>query len=408
MISLDEAFAAYARVLRALPTETIPVLEGLHRVLAEPVASATDLPRFDQSAMDGYAFRAADVATASDGTPVQLAIARQIAAGDPPSRATLADVTAARILTGAPVPPGADTVIPQERIRREGDALVFTSPYPSRKNIRYRGEELSRNSPVAAAGSRVSPGLLASLVNAGITELCVHRRPTIRLLVTGDEVRPAGSRLDPGQIPDSNGPLVRAVLASWGYPAPEIGYVADRGEAVRDALARAFDGADVVITTGGASAGDRDFLPIVAESLNVQRVFWQVAQKPGKPLYFGVRDVDGRRAALLALPGNPGAVLIGMTLHLRRALDLLEGVAEPQPVWAVGVLASAVERDAQRARLVRMRLDYDGGAARLTPLHLQDSHMLSNLATADVLVRIDAGETPLHAGDHLPWMPLPR
>jgi len=373
-------------------------------VLAEPIAALHDQPRFDQSAMDGYALRATDLHAASAEAPLRLPVRAHLPARSYDQLPPLPAGAAARILTGAPVPPGADTVIPQERTQREGDSLVFTEPYPARKNIRWRGEELRLNDPVAAAGQRITPGLLASLVNAGVEQLRVTRRPRLHLLLTGDEIRPAGALLKPGEVHDSNGPLVSAVLQRWGYPEPDIGYVRDDPEAVRASLKRAFEHADVVLSAGGASVGDHDFLPATAEALGVRRVFWKVAQKPGKPLFFGLRG----DCVHLAMPGNPGAVLISLTLHLRSVLDCLEGVLQPGPRWHPGRLTQAVACDQRRVQLLRMRLDYSAeGSAMLQPLQKQDSHMLSNLAAADVLAWVPAGEGSCEAGSLLNWTALP-
>ncbi len=407
MIEIDEALALYARELRPLPIERVAIGHALDRVLAEDVFASTDLPRLDQSAMDGYAFAADSLRHASTDHPCRLPIAQRVAAGDAPSGAALAAGQCVRILTGAPLPPGADTVIPQEQVTVDGNDLVFTGGYPRGRNIRRRGEELSSGTKVADCGARVTPGLLAAAINAGAETLQVRCRPRMRILVSGDEVRPAGSALAPGQIPDSNGPLLSAILARWGYPAPTVEHVGDTLDAVREALSRAFAEAELVISTGGASVGDRDYLPTAAEALGVRRVLWKVAQKPGKPLYFGVRHETAGQQLMLALPGNPGAVLIGALLHLRRILDLLEGVTQPLPQWQSGRLAAAVERDSRRTRLVRMRLEIVEGAVQLHPLPHQDSHMLSNLSAANVLVRVEAGTTAVAPGDLLPWLALP-
>lgn len=404
MIRIDEALATYARELQPLPMQRLVVGAALGRVLAAPLYAATDLPRFDQSAMDGYALRAADTAAATAGNEVRLPVAVHLAAGAHTGLAPLPAGACARIFTGAPIPPGADSVIPQERARREGEALVFAAPYPARRNVRWRGEELAHGAEVAQAGQRVTPSLLSSLINAGIAQVEAVRAPRVVMLVTGEEVRPAGTPLRFGEIPDSNGPLMRAVLERWGYAVAAPVHVGDEPAAVRHALERALADADLVLSAGGASVGDHDHLPATAEQLGLRRVFWNVAQKPGKPLFFGV----GGGRAMLALPGNPGAVLIGLCLHVRRALDCLEGVHTPGPAWQPGRLAENVERDAQRERLLRMRLRYsEDGAALLQPLPNQDSHMLSNLAAADVLVRIAAGTKPCAAGSVVSWTALP-
>lgn len=404
MIPLEDALAAYPQNLRALPGESIPVTRSLNRVLAQPQTARTDLPRFDQSAMDGYAFRAADLADASDAAPLRLPISAKLPAGTHEHLRPLQAGTAARILTGAPLPPGADTVIPQERVTREGDELVFTAPYPAQRNVRWRGEELKQGAPIAAEGQRVTPGLLAALVNAGVDEVAVFRQPRIRVLITGDEIRPLGTPLKTGEIHDSNGPLIGAVLQRWGYPAPTIEHVPDDPQKVRDALGRALEEADLILSAGGASVGDHDFLPGTAEALGLRRVFWKVAQKPAKPLFFGLRD----NRVHLALPGNPGAVLISLALHVRRVLDCFEGLAQPGPHWNAGRLAETVERDQQRVRLLRMRLDHDAdGIALLHPLPKQDSHMLSNLASAQVLAWVPSGADDCAAGSVLRWIALP-
>ncbi|MDP3293355.1 MAG: molybdopterin molybdotransferase MoeA [Nevskia sp.] len=409
MIPLEDALAAYGRTLRPLPVETVSTLAALGAVLAEAASAQTDLPRFAQSALDGYALRSTDVAAATPANPVRLPIVLQVAASAQPVQPELPPGCAARIFTGAMMPLGADAMIAQERATRDGDALVFTSLFSAGRNVRLQAEELAKDTVLAGAGNRIGPGLLASLVNAEVQTVRVHRRPRIRVFVTGDEVRPAGSALKPGEIHDSNGPLIAALLHSWGYQAPAAEHLPDDPAAVRAALAKAFDEADLVITAGGASVGDKDFLPAAAESLGMQRVFWKVAQKPAKPMFFGIREDATQQRVVLALPGNPGAVLIGMVLHARLVLTHLDGEPLPDLGWTAGVLDSAVERDKERARLVRMGLRHDAqGVARLNPLPHQDSHMLSNLGRADVLVWVESGDETVPAGSVLRWIALPQ
>jgi molybdopterin molybdotransferase len=411
MIELDEALAAYPRHLLPLEAETVAVADCCNRVLAAAQYAQRDLPLFDQSAMDGYALRADDVAGASVQAPVLLPVAGHLPAGRHTALAPLSSSTTVRILTGAPLPAGADTVIPQERAERIGTALRFAAPYPAGRNTRLRGDELRAGTAVAKAGQRVSPGLLASLINSGIAELAVSRRPRLCLLTTGDELRPPGAALEFGEINDSNGPMMRAVLERWGYGEIEVAQIGDDPAAVRTALERALGVADLIVSAGGASVGDHDHLPATAAALGLQPVFHGVAQKPGKPMFFGVRAADHRhglaQAAMFALPGNPGAALVCMTVHVRRALDILEGLAEPAPGWRAGRLQSEVERDARRTRLLRMRLRLEGGLAELLPLPHQDSHMLSNLEAADVLVRVPAGPETCPTGAILQWVHLP-
>ncbi len=396
MISLDQALDLYIEKLEPLPAERIAPHEGLHRVLAEDASCQVDLPRFDQSAMDGYAFRARDSASGS------LPVTGLSVAGRWPAFA-LEPETAWRIYTGAAIPEGADTVIPQERVSREGDSLTFESAYPSGSNIRYRGEEVRAGTKLADAGQRLDPGLIASLCNGGLKAISVSRRPRIHILITGDEVRPPGSELGAGAIPDSNGAYIQSWLQAHGYPAPAIEYVSDKKHSVTECITAAAESSDLVITTGGASVGDRDFIPGVSGELGFEEVFWKVAQKPGKPLYFGLRG----QQPLLGLPGNPGAVLVGMEVHLRTVLDRLQGLSKPGPEWQLARLTHTVAVDRQRDRLVRMQRDQDGDAViRLQPLGKQDSHMLSNLGTADVLVHLPCRENDYQADEIVRFLVL--
>lgn len=394
MISLAEALALYPLNIRPLRTQTVPLQAALQHVLRAPAQAHCDLPRFSQSALDGYVLTGEDAAA-----PGTLTITASIAAGDGGALQPLQRGECQRILTGARVPPNAGAVVAQERVTVADGRMTLREPLKPGANIRWQGEELREHATLGSTGQRLTPGHLAALAAAGVDQVVVTRPPRIRVLVSGDEVKPAGTPLQDGQIWDANGPLVLAWLHAAGYAA-ELRYLGDRREAVTEALGEALADADLVITTGGVSVGDKDYILPVAESLGVERVFWQVAQKPGKPLYFGRRG----DCALLGLPGNPGAVLVGLTLHVRAALDLMEGAATPGAPFSPGALAGAVKADAKRDCLQRMRLQFGAdGRALLQPLPHQDSHMLSNLARASVLVHLPARTEPYAAGDLVNW-----
>lgn len=398
MISIAEALDLYIKQLSPLDHELVDTHQALHRVLAEDQYSTTDLPRFDQSAMDGYAFIAAD----SNPPPHCLPIVATSAAGHW-SDEVLEPGTAWRIYTGARVPINADTVIPQELVSVDDNHIHLVTAYSSGKNIRYKGEEMARNTLLASRGQRLTPGLIASLRNGGIEQISVHRSPRISLIVTGDEVRSPGTALREGDIPDSNGPYAQNWLLANGYAAPDIIYVSDEQSSVENCLRQAMEKSDLVITTGGASVGDRDFIPQTATALGFEEVFWRVAQKPGKPLYFGRRHAT----ALLGLPGNPGAVLVGMEVHARTILNCLQGAAEPRPAWLKGPLISEIPADQKRDRLIRLQLvQNDAGLCQLLPLGKQDSHMLSNLERADVLAHLPARSSDYQPGEILNFLIL--
>lgn len=395
MISLSEALALYPQSLRALPVENCALNDALGRVLAEPAVSAVDLPLFTQSAVDGYALNTVEANQT-------LKLTGDIPAGSSAAH-KLAPGAAMRILTGGVLPEGADAVARQEIVERAGPSIRLLKPVPVGADTRYRGEELKQGEVIALAGQRLHSGLLAALAMAGVEEVRAHRRPRLALLVTGDEIAAMGTALKPGQVYDANGPLMRSWFIEHGYPAPEIRYVPDRPEAVEQALAEALACVDFVISTGGVSVGDRDYLPDIAPKLGVEKIFWKVAQKPGKPLWFGVKD----NKALLAMPGNPAAVLIGLAVHAACVLGVMEGVAAPQPDWRMGILEAPVKADAHRDRLLRMSLDYDeSGRVLLSALPKQDSHMLSNLGRATALGWLEARATPYETGAVVRWLPL--
>lgn len=407
MISLEEALKRYKSTVCALEIETVPVLASAGRVLATDVVSLASLPRFDQSAMDGYAVRSVDLGNASADHPVSL----QVGATSAPGTGLLQlrpGAHAIRILTGARVPTGADAVVPQEFVGRTESDIEVRERVTALSNIRRAGEEIAEGSIVGRSGLRITPGVLASLINSGISEVAVRARPRIRVITTGDELRPAGTLLELGQVPDSNGPMTAAMLAHWGYVTVSVHHVIDDADTVRDAIQSGLRECDLTLTTGGASVGDRDYVVSMAESLGVERIFWKVAQKPGKPLYFGaLANADGRSRLMMAMPGNPGAVLCCLLVHVRSILDLLEGACVVGATWKRGVLVAPVKADRQRARLMRMSVtEGETGGVELNPLPLQDSHMLSNLLDATALVIVPASGESYPAGQVLSWTSL--
>ena len=388
LTTIAQAFVALDAIAPLSP-ERIAVTQALNRVLAAPATSACDLPPFAQSAVDGYAVRHADLAAGTlpvDGT---------VRAGTLACAPVLAPGTAQRIFTGGMLPSGADTVVRQEWVERSADAIALRRPVETVNDVRLKGEELAAGTHIASAGARLTPGLLAALAMAGVSTVDVRRTPRIAVLVTGDEVAPPGATPRFGQIFDANGPLMAAQLAAWGYTQVTLDYVADSAQATREALARAFDTADLVLTTGGVSVGDHDHIPVVTRALGARELFWKVAQKPGKPLFAATRGA----VPLLGLPGNPASVLVNLHTHVRRALDRLEGLTAPGPAFEHGVLGIPVRPDAERDVWLRVALQAGtDGMTRLARLPKQASHMLSNMAQAGALAWIPAGNTELAAG----------
>lgn len=402
MISLDDALACYQDHAIRLQSETVAIHAALGRVLAEPAAARIDLPAFAQAAVDGYALRCTDTKTATHTNPIALKINGEVAAGMDGQAAAVQPGTCVRIFTGAPLPASCDAVIRQEETTRDGANILLSDPVALGTDMRERADELQKGQQLGRAGQHISSGLLAALAMAGVSHVEVYRRPRITVLITGDEVVPAGQKLRAGEIYDANGPLVSGWLRERGYPTPAMHYVRDDAAGVETALEVALSNADLVITTGGVSVGDRDYVPGVAEKIGATPLFWKVAQKPGKPLYFARRD----NHLLMGLPGNPAAVLIGLVMHAARVLDHLEGIESPRPALYAGRLTAPLHADSKRERLVRARCETTVDGVRLSPLRKQASHMLSNLQAADVLIRVPPATQPYPAETLLYWTPL--
>jgi molybdopterin molybdotransferase len=410
LIGIAEALAHFDGQVGRLETTSLTLAEAAGRVMAEAAVSTIDLPPFSQSAMDGFAVRAADTLSAGESSPVRLDVVLSSAAGSGDEPSALGPGQAARILTGARLPGGADAVARQEIVTRDEGSLLLTRPLEPGCEVRWQGEELSRGDTLLAAGTRLGSGALAALAHAGVAAVSVSRRPRVSCVVTGDELVAAGRPLENGQIYSANDVLVSSWLRSFAGIDAEIARAADTLHDTRDVLERALDASDLVITTGGVSVGDRDHVIAAAQSLGVETVFWRVRQLPGKPLYFGVRRPDGQRrnhaALVLGLPGNPGSVFACLLVHVRRVLDLLEGVSAPGPQLQRGLLTEPVPRNAQRARWVRCSLGTDeAGSVRLTPLRQQASHMISNLGECAALALVPEGMGHLQAGAAVDYLP---
>ena len=400
MITVDEAIERVRNSVSPLGSELVPTTATLGRILAAAVKTVHPLPLFDQSAVDGFAVRHADVVR----TPSTLPIAFVVAAGAPDQRPDLVAGTSARIFTGGLLPKGADTIVRQELTSANDNSVTVLETVARGADVRWEGEELPPGSQLCVPGTRVNAGLIGALTMSGTHQTEVARQPRVRVLVTGDEVVPGGLALRLGQVPDSNGPLISAVLRQWGIESVIVDYVADRPEAVERALRTAFDDADLVISSGGVSVGDFDFIPSIAESIGCERIFWNVAQRPGAPLYAASRN----GVHVFGLPGNPAAVLVNMYVYVRLALDAL-AASDPAPRWQRGKEPESLRGLPDKTLWLRCLARTDNrGFVRLAALPRQASHMLSNLAESNALARVpptkaDGGSSQ---GSLLSWLPL--
>jgi molybdopterin molybdotransferase len=378
----DDARALLLDRLAPLAAETLALTSALTgRVVASDVRAAHDLPPFDNSAMDGYAVRAEDAGG-------ELPVTGQSFAGDDP--VPLAPRTAMTIATGAPLPDGADTIVPIEQAHKNGDRVSFDGPVRLGDHVRRRGTDVAEGSVVVAAGSVLRPLALAAIATGGVAELSCHRAPRVSVVVTGDELVAPGLPLRHGQIHESNSVLIAARCEQAGAQVISVERVPDDAAATREALARALETSDVVVTSGGVSVGTRDHVKPALTALGVEQLFWRMAVQPGRPTWCGLRD--GR--VVVGLPGNPLSVMVGLELVLVPALRRLAGAADAGPATFRLPLTEPLRMDSQRQRVRPVRL-VAGGAE---PLGADLSHQLGRAAIADALALIPIGEGELPAG----------
>jgi molybdopterin molybdotransferase len=391
LLALDEAQRRILDRVGRLPVEQIALGEAAGRILIEPATARVDLPPFDASAMDGFALR-------SEDTPGRLPVAERIAAGRPASRGLRAG-EAMGIATGAAVPAGADAVIPLEYVVDRDNNIEVGERVQGGANVRPQGGDLRAGEVVVPAGARLGPARLGALAAAGIAEISSTTRPRAAVLSTGSELRRPGEELDPGQIYEANSVLLAAQLESAGAVAEQLDAVADDEEAHRAALERGLE-ADVLVTSGGVSVGPHDLVRSVGAELGIEEVFWGVAVKPGKPLWFGVRG----ETLIFGLPGNPVSSLVCFELFVRPAVLSLQGASEHLPRFQPGRLARSLRPNAVRTELIRARPRVAGGEVELEVVTGQESHMIARAAGADALVLVPAGDEELAAGARVSFL----
>jgi molybdopterin molybdotransferase len=301
------------------------------------------------------------------------------------------------------MPTGADAVAPIEWIGAattspNGPSIELPRPVHRDHAVRHAGSDVRYGTEVLAAGLRLGPAKIGAAASLGLSSLRCGCLPRVAVLTTGSELRKPGERLAPGQIYDSNGPLLGAALASAGAEVTLVATAADTREAHREAIAQALSN-DVVISAGGVSVGEHDLVREIERELGVRELFWRIALKPGKPLSFGTRE----RTLVFGIPGNPVSVLVCFELFVRPALAALQGASRPRPAFTRGTLAAGVDRNPDRDEMIRVRHTSDG---RLEPLRGQHSHQLAITALAEGLARIPAGTGRLAAGDEVGYLPL--
>lgn len=371
-----------------LPAERVAFRAALGRALAEDLVAERSLPPFDNSQMDGYALRARDAARPR----ARLPVAFEVAAGAR-GPAVLPPGACARVFTGAPLPEGADCVEMQEEVEREGAAARFRRAAVAGRFVRRAGYDVARGSAPLRRGGLVDAGAVGLAAALGRTELLVHRRPRVAVLATGDELVPVDRVAGPGQIQDSNSHALAAACADAGADPVLLPMAGDTRAALRRALASA-RGADVLVTTGGVSVGDRDLTRAVLESMGTRIDFWRVAMRPGKPVTFG----RWGRTAVFGLPGNPVSALVTFELFVRPALRALAGLGGPSRPVLAARLATAQQKEPGLTWYLRARSRRDGASLWVEPLGNQSSGALTSATGFDALAVLPAAATRLRRG----------
>jgi molybdopterin molybdotransferase len=396
VISVDDALARMLAAAAPLKGETVPLAEARGRALAAPVLAAHAQPPFDASAMDGYAVRSADLTSETTLRLVGTAQAGQRFAG------MVGPGQCARIFTGAPLPIGADAVVAQEDVVANGNEIGFSTPVEPGHYVRLRGSVFAEGAALLPAGTVLNAARLGVAALANRDTVTVVRRPRVALLATGDELVRPGAPLGPDQIVESNGISLAALFAPIAH-VEDRGIVRDTLGATEAALARALDsGADVVVTTGGASVGERDYVQQALKQLGVTIDFWKIAMRPGKPLMFGRRGA----ALVFGLPGNPVSALVTAALFALPVLRAVAGHSDPIGPRLALPLAAPLPANGPRRHFRRARLEPAPSGTQVMSIAETDSAHLLSLARADALIVQPEDDPGLPAGAVVEVVPL--
>jgi len=371
--------------------QRVATMNSLHRVLAQDIYSTIDVPAYTNSAMDGYAINAADIPQQGSA---RLKVAATVFAGAPIQQ-TINRGECARIMTGAPMPPGTDSVIMQEHVSLAADHIEIQSGHQAGQNVRQAGEDIRRGQSVLNAGKRIGPAEMGLIASVGIEEVCVFRRVRVAFFSTGDELAPVGSALKAGQIYDSNRYTLMGQLSLMDAEIIDMGVIADKPEAVEQALIDASRRAEILITTGGVSVGDADYVKASVEKLG-QVNFWKIAMKPGRPLAFGRIG----QCLFFGLPGNPVSSMVTFMQFVLPALRKRAGEANKKPLQFSAICANDLKKRSGRMEFQRATLSWDNEKGLIASSSgKQDSHMLTSMSRSNAFILLPSESTGVNAGD---------
>ncbi len=393
MISVEQALNTILSHIKQLGTERVDILGGLGRVLAEDIYAPFNVPRFDNSAMDGYAVKFTDLKGASADSPVRLRVTGDLPAGHSISQ-SLKSGEAVRIMTGAPIPEGADTVIMQEDTRADGDMVAIFNPGFSGSHIRRAGEDIKKADRLFQTGTKLRPaqtGILASVKRAFIT---VYQRPRVAIVSTGDELVDIDEDITEGKIVSSNSYSLSALVTESGGIPLTLGIARDTKEALRDKILQGLH-ADIILSSGGVSVGDYDFVKDVLADLGIDMKFWKVSMRPGKPLAFGT--IGGKPT--FGLPGNPVSAMISFEQFVRPAIRKMSGHRNLFRTIVSAVCEEKTTTRKGKKYFIRCSIKCKNDGCHVSTTGNQGSGILMSMAEANGLMIVPEDQETVNAGD---------
>jgi molybdopterin molybdotransferase len=393
VLSVEEARRRVLDAVRVLEPIDLPVADAAGFALVEDQVAPHALPRFDNSAMDGYAVRAADTSGAAESSPVELSVIGEVQAGRPPGH-EVEPGTSVRIMTGAAVPRGADGIVPVEHTSESDGVVSVNEPTSPGRHVRPAGDDIEAGAVAVRKGTELGPGELALLASLGLSPIAVVRRPRVAILVTGDELVDPEADVAPGRIRDSNTVALRALVTEAGAEIAGSERVPDDRGATLDAFKGAAAGSDLVISSGGVAVGKYDFVKDVVEELG-HIDLWRVAMQPGKPVVLGaIGDTP-----FMGLPGNPVSIHVGFEQFVRPAIRKMRGCSSLLRPTMRASLTSDVEKRPGRLHFVRVRLEQGPEGWQAAPTGRQGSHIQSSLIDSHGVARFPAEKTRMEAGE---------
>ena len=395
-IALEEALEILNKNTKALKSEVVSIKDSLKRVLYGDVKSKINNPPFNKSVFDGYAFKSEDSKGTSKENPIELKIVDEIFAGDF-SEIEIKHGEAIRIMTGAPIPVGADCVLKQEETERHGDLVKIFKEMKSYENISFMGEDIKIGETLIKKGKRLDYADLGIMASSGISEVLVYKKPRVSIISTGDEVCDINSTLKPGKIYDSNLYSLSARIEELGYNVLSMEHVGDNILKIGEAIEKAFEKSDIVFTTGGASVGEKDLMQKVSESIGFEKLFWKIKIKPGSAVVCSKKE----EKILISLSGNPNAALTTFELLGKPVLKKLEGEEENINIKREkGVLMDSFNKKSPKRRFLRGNIIYDEKGAKVYITQIKSGNgILSSLLNANCLIEIEKGNEGLNRGE---------